>query len=159
MKWLPVPSVPRCLTRVRADASDVRRRCARSAGRERSQPTVRARPADVAPRAAIVRAAVVGAAVRHGAPRSPERMRVEVVRQVGRGEGRALSAIMPQPMSTPTAAGMIAPFVGITLPTVAPMPRCTSGITATHLWTKGRRATLSSCARAAPRTGRRASTP
>ena len=29
---------------------------------------------------------------------------------------------MPQPMSTPTAAGMIAPSVGITLPTVAPMP-------------------------------------
>jgi tRNA-splicing ligase RtcB len=27
---------------------------------------------------------------------------------------------MPQPMSTPTAAGMIAPTVGITLPTVAP---------------------------------------
>jgi hypothetical protein len=29
---------------------------------------------------------------------------------------------MPQPMSTPTAAGTIAPVVGITLPTVAPMP-------------------------------------
>jgi hypothetical protein len=46
---------------------------------------------------------------------------------------RKLSAIMPQPMSTPTAAGMIAPRVGITLPTVAPMPQCTSGIAATHL--------------------------
>ena len=32
------------------------------------------------------------------------------------------TAIMPQPMSTPTAAGMIAPLVGITEPTVAPMP-------------------------------------
>ena len=41
------------------------------------------------------------------------------------------TAIMPQPMSTPTAAGMIAPFVGITLPTVAPIPQCTSGIAAT----------------------------
>ena len=41
-----------------------------------------------------------------------------------------LTAIMPQPISTPTAAGMIAPFVGTTDPTVAPMPRCTSGITA-----------------------------
>ena len=43
------------------------------------------------------------------------------------------TAIMPQPMSTPTAAGMIAPRVGITLPTVAPIPQCTSGIAATHL--------------------------
>jgi hypothetical protein len=34
-----------------------------------------------------------------------------------------LTAIMPQPMSTPTAAGMIAPLVGITLPTVAPIPK------------------------------------
>jgi hypothetical protein len=33
------------------------------------------------------------------------------------------TAIIPQPISTPTAAGMIAPFVGITLPTVAPMPQ------------------------------------
>jgi hypothetical protein len=32
------------------------------------------------------------------------------------------TAIIPQPMSTPTAAGMIAPTVGITLPIVAPMP-------------------------------------
>ena len=41
-------------------------------------------------------------------------------------------AIIPQPMSTPTAAGMMAPCVGITLPTVAPLPRCTSGMAATH---------------------------
>ena len=40
------------------------------------------------------------------------------------------SAIIPQPMSTPTAAGQIAPFVAMTEPTVAPMPRCTSGIAA-----------------------------
>ena len=32
------------------------------------------------------------------------------------------TAIMPQPMSTPTAAGMIAPSVGSTVPTVAPLP-------------------------------------
>jgi hypothetical protein len=40
------------------------------------------------------------------------------------GRSRALSvlwaAIIPHPISTPTAAGMIAPFVGMTLPTVAP---------------------------------------
>ena len=51
---------------------------------------------------------------------------------------------MPQPMSTPTAAGMIAPEVGMTLPTVAPMPQCTSGIAATHLWMMGSRATFRS---------------
>ena len=55
------------------------------------------------------------------------------------------TAIMPQPMSTPTAAGMIAPTVGITEPTVAPMPQCTSGMTAMWLWMKGRAATLRSC--------------
>ncbi len=58
------------------------------------------------------------------------------------------AATMPQPMSTPTAAGTMAPFVGITDPTVAPMPQCTSGITATWLWMKGRAATLISCLRA-----------
>jgi len=40
------------------------------------------------------------------------------------------TAAMPQPMSTPTAAGMIAPSVGITDPTVDPLPRCASGISA-----------------------------
>ena len=41
------------------------------------------------------------------------------------------TASMPQPMSTPTAAGMTAERVGITDPTVAPIPRCTSGMAAT----------------------------
>ena len=58
---------------------------------------------------------------------------------------RSRTAIMPQPMSTPTAAGMIAPLVGITEPTVAPMPKCTSGITATWLWMNGSHATFASC--------------
>ena len=55
-------------------------------------------------------------------------------RSSGRSSARSVvrTAAMPQPMSTPTAAGMIAPRVGTTEPTVAPMPRCTSGITATH---------------------------
>jgi hypothetical protein len=34
-----------------------------------------------------------------------------------------LIAAIPHPMSTPTAAGMMAPMVGMTLPTVAPMPQ------------------------------------
>jgi energy-coupling factor transporter ATP-binding protein EcfA2 len=37
------------------------------------------------------------------------------------------------PISTPTAAGIIAPLLGITEPTVAPIPRCTSGIAAIWL--------------------------
>ena len=56
---------------------------------------------------------------------------------------------MPQPMSTPTAAGMIACLVGITEPTVAPMPRCTSGIAATWWCTIGSFEMLTSCSRAA----------
>jgi hypothetical protein len=52
-------------------------------------------------------------------------------------------------MSTPTAAGMMAFFVGMTDPTVAPMPRCTSGIAATWWCTIGRREMLTSWARAA----------
>jgi hypothetical protein len=69
------------------------------------------------------------------------------------GRSDALSdvrtAFMPQPMSTPTAAGMIAPFVAITLPTVAPMPKCTSGMAATPcLWMNGELGEFFSCCRA-----------
>src|SRR6266498_3704605 len=46
------------------------------------------------------------------------------------------TAIIPHPMSTPTAAGMIAPSVGSTLPTVAPLPKWASGIRATCGWMK-----------------------
>ena len=54
-------------------------------------------------------------------------------RFAGRSDAASVSrtAFIPQPMSTPTAAGMIACRVGITLPTVAPIPACTSGIAAT----------------------------
>jgi hypothetical protein len=43
------------------------------------------------------------------------------------------TAIMPQPTSIPTAAGMIVPRVGVTEPIVYPSPTCTAGITATCL--------------------------
>src|SRR5260221_5246401 len=43
---------------------------------------------------------------------------------------------------------MTAPWVGITLPTVAPIPMCTSGMAATCPWMIGRLATFSSCLRA-----------
>src|SRR5260221_4965354 len=57
------------------------------------------------------------------------------------------TAFMPQPISTPTAAGMIAPRVGITDPTDGPIPECTSGIAATCPNTIGSRDTFASCAR------------
>ena len=94
------------------------------------------------------RARRAAAAVRAPPPRWRVRSRASV-------SGRSLARrawcaprIMPQPMSTPTAAGMIAPRVGMTLPTVAPMPKCTSGIAATHRCTIGSRATFSSWRRA-----------
>jgi hypothetical protein len=40
-------------------------------------------------------------------------------------------AIMPQPMSTPIAYGMMAPAVGMTAPIGGPKPVCASGISAT----------------------------
>ena len=58
-----------------------------------------------------------------------------------------LTAIIPQPMSTPTAAGMIAPRVGITDPTVAPLPRWASGISARCGWMNGIVAVMTACAR------------
>ena len=63
------------------------------------------------------------------------------------------TAIIPQPMSTPTAAGIIAPLVGITEPTVAPRPKWTSGMTARWECTNGNPATFSSCSRALSSTG------
>ena len=56
-------------------------------------------------------------------------------------------------MSTPTAAGMIAFFVAMMLPTVAPIPTCTSGITATQRLTIGSLVTFASCAIAPGSTG------
>ena len=60
---------------------------------------------------------------------------------------------MPQPISTPTAAGMTAPLVGMTEPTVAPMPTWTSGMTATCLKMNGIFAARDSWSRAIGSTG------
>lgn len=54
------------------------------------------------------------------------------------------TADMPQPMSTPTAAGQTAPCIAMTEPTVAPLPKWTSGMTARPL-IQGSVATLRSC--------------
>jgi len=81
------------------------------------------------------------------------------LRRALRLSGRSLAvsdvrtAFMPQPMSTPTAAGMMAPSVGITEPTVAPNPKCTSGMAATYGFTNGREATFLSCCKADSSTG------
>lgn len=77
-------------------------------------------------------------AERSGARESGNWFAVSVVR----------TAIMPQPISTPTAAGTIAPLVAMTLPTVAPRPQCKSGMTARCWWMNGRAATWRSCAMA-----------
>src|SRR5207248_2172513 len=53
------------------------------------------------------------------------------------------AATMPQPMSTPTAAGITAFLVGMTEPTVAPMPTWASGMRATWPTTMGNRAVFS----------------
>jgi hypothetical protein len=61
-------------------------------------------------------------------------------------EARSVSAaIMPQPMSTPTAEGMIAPLVGMTDPMVAPMPTWASGMRARWPFTNGSRLALAAC--------------
>jgi hypothetical protein len=105
--------------------------------------------AGASPGAAV--ALAEGLAVGHGGLDGAAQA-VQGVRQVGAfREVRA--AIMPQPISTPTAAGMIAPTVGITLPMVEPLPRCTSGITARWRKMKGRRAVFISCWPAASSTG------
>ena len=59
-----------------------------------------------------------------------------------------LQATIPQPMSTPTAAGMMrSAAVGMTLPTVAPMPKWASGMSATCPATSGARDMTSACRR------------
>jgi len=52
-------------------------------------------------------------------------------------------------MSTPTAAGMMAPLVARTVPTVAPLPKWQSGMTATCLKMNGIDAVLRICSSAA----------
>ena len=130
MKWFPVPSVPRCSIAVprptRGCFSTIAlKRASRSAHADRvasgtschaprsSRPPLLVRPWGTA----------ASIAVRSARSESGSCDAVRLVR----------AAIIPQPMSTPTAAGITAPCVAITLPTVAPIPLCASGITATHL--------------------------
>ena len=107
----------------------------------------------VAPCSAIIGAAIISASDRNSGFNGQAKP-FKVVRS---GKSLAvisvLIAIIPQPISTPTAAGMIAPLVAMTLPTVAPIPQCTSGITATCLKMKGIDAMLCNCSSALSSTG------
>ena len=83
---------------------------------------------------------------------APSGMRRSIpVRSFSRLSGRSLAknfvltAIMPQPISTPTAAGMMASLVAMTEPTVAPLPRWQSGMTAICLNIKGSSEMFRSC--------------
>ena len=117
MKWFPEPSDPSCIRHFGAICSAWSTPSSSFEFRNRAAPHSAStrwleRPAE---------SGIADEIARCNAARSP-------VRSASANWVR--TAIMPQPMSTPTAAGMIAPTVGITLPTVAPLPRCASGIKA-----------------------------
>ena len=78
----------------------------------------------------------------------PSRMALRFSGRSSRKSG-VRTAIMPHPMSTPTAAGMIAPSVGMHDPTVAPIPTWQSGMTATCLKMKGIDESFTICCMAA----------
>jgi len=127
MKWLPEPSVPSCNAQLPAyrpgskrawSALAVSRSTRRAAD---SVSVVLYEPADNGTARSI--------APRRSDSPGPSSSRCHWVR----------TAAMPQPMSTPTAAGMIARNVGMTEPTVAPLPRCASGIRAMCGKTNGSR--------------------
>ena len=138
MKWLPPPSVPIC--RSSLSVRILRCFCLIASSRPTSP--------DSATRVSMLSGNFQCSPPR---PLPTGTLRSMELRSGPRSSGRSLArrvvrtAAMPQPMSTPTAAGMIAPRVGITEPTVAPLPRCTSGITATHGPTNGIDAMLRNC--------------
>ncbi len=150
MKWLPVPRVPRCLRLLVFFKRGCSSHKASNSGASCDQA-----------------ASTASGGFSHEPVSRPCRLGTEpcgtarsiALRSGPRLSGRSsarkvvLQAIIPQPMSTPTAAGMMALKVGITEPTVAPMPRCTSGIAATCLKTIGKRAALANCAMASGSTG------
>ena len=83
-------------------------------------PRYRVSPGRVAKRLIIAATAVIRASVGHAFSMA------ERIADTLSGSSEAVSVVciaaIPQPMSTPTAAGMMALRVGMTLPTVAPNP-------------------------------------
>ena len=148
MKWLPEPSVPRWRRLFVFSRRGWSRQSSANSG---------ARPAQAASTCA-------GTSCHAPGSRPPGRRPTGTACSIAARSGARLSgrssaarsvrqASMPQPMSTPTAAGMMARTVGITEPMVAPMPKCTSGMTAMCGKTIGSRAALAICCRAASSTG------
>ena len=138
MKWLPPPSVPSWRTQVSSKFFCIFASCGCLSAMRSS---ARANGFAACPSAS--RASCWSKPTGTAASIAPR------TRPSRSGSSAAVSerrtAHIPQPMSTPTAAGMIAPFVGMTEPTVAPIPVWTSGIAATWRNTNGRRETLTSC--------------
>ena len=115
-------------------------------------PPCRPGPSDSVGGGAVVRQPPVGRGCRPGRGPGPRRRArparcgraaARASRAAGRSVTSSSAATMPQPMSTPTADGMTAPLVGMTEPTVAPMPTWASGMRATWPSTMGRRAVFS----------------
>ncbi|MCY1292300.1 hypothetical protein D9M70_415170 [compost metagenome] len=148
MKWLPVPRVPRWLRLlVFSRRGYLSVMCRKRPARAFQAWSAAAGTSCQAPASWRPKVLPCGTACSM-ARRRPCRLSG---RSAATSEVRA--AIIPQPISTPTAAGMIAPTVGITLPMVDPLPRCTSGITAMCLKMNGSCAVFSSCWRASGSTG------
>jgi hypothetical protein len=139
MKWLPEPRLPSCIGQF-GDVASTDCSTPRRPASSRSSAT---RFSAVGVSRLLYRPADRGTA-RSMSPRSGAsgpRSRISAT------DHGVRTAIMPQPMSTPTAAGMIASRVGSTEPTVAPLPRCASGMSATCGWTIGSDAVRSACRR------------
>ena len=132
MKWLPPPSVPELAARA-LPASSLH------LGVELAEALHQRRRRGAQSRPAPRRQAGSSCGVEADRDRLLDRARAAAAgRRAGRSASRLVStAAMPQPMSTPTAAGATAPRIAITEPTVAPLPRCTSGMTATWCATQG----------------------
>jgi len=126
-EWLPEPSVPNCLAAFTARSAD-----SSVAGRWAASQRSALRFTESWPwptPAGMTRSTRTSS----GSSESGSRSSVT----------SSSAATMPQPMSTPTAAGITAPRVGITEPTVAPMPTWASGMRATWPSMIGRRAVFS----------------
>src|SRR5688572_24784429 len=127
-KWLPDPSDPICAVAFACSEGSI--------ARENRVPcsAIQRLPSELCPRLPTPTPAGTAFAMR-GNSESMESGRRFATMSVR-------TAAMPQPISTPTAAGMIALRVATTEPTVAPLPMWASGINRTPS-TMGRRAVRS----------------
>ena len=109
MKWLPPPKVPSASLQFLSYWSGVARVSFASASRALT------RTAALGPRRELFFPALIG--MRRSMP-----ARTALGSGMSERSSGVRTAIMPHPMSTPTAAGMSAPWVASTVPTVAPLP-------------------------------------